>query len=263
MLKLLKIPMALAALAMLGACATQSTTPRQTAMAAADYMEPALEYVAAAKEEGLLSASTIEAIERYGPDIRTMAGGAMSRARDCRVIDGNLETDPAANGRCSTSSVLRAVSLLKDQVYLTANAVGSETDAGIRLRRAGFAMGIAMDRLGDGLRTDYDVEDDVSLAEFDARMARLQFDADRLVPAPVAGQPLNFLTGRFDSEDVGPAPTPSPEIEPASGVPDEPLAQAGRFVEATIEVRPGVEIPVSEWCVGNTDHPQHAEICGS
>lgn len=261
MFSALKLTIAAAAVFVLGACATQSTTPRQTAMAAADYMEPALEYVAAAKEEGLLPTSALQAIERYGPDIRTLAGGAMAKARDCRVVEGNLETDPAANGRCSTSAVLRAVSQLKDQVYLTANAVGSETDAGVRLRRAGFAMGIAMDRLGDGVRTEYDVTDDVSLAEYDARMARLQFDADRLVPAPVEGQTLNFLTGAFDSEDSGPSPAPAPAITTPGA--ETPLVVLPAQAEPTIEFRSGEFIPVSDWCVLNTEHPQYDEICGA
>lgn len=165
------------------ACGTTSgMSPRQTAMVAADHIEPVLVSVGEAKLQGLLGDEAEAQLERYGPDVRAAVGGLFDQARLCVVVDGKLESDPSAAGDCNTTQSGRAIDVVAGTLLVMSDDVGAQTDQGIQLRRASFILGLVKSRLARGVRKQFDVEEDTSLAAFDARMLRLESAANLLTP---------------------------------------------------------------------------------
>ena len=158
----------------------KDNTPRQAAVIVKEDVGAAVADLADLCEAGILKPETRAVIADYGPKIRTIVGTYADSAAYCVVIDGRLQTDPAAGHVCARGDVKAVTSELPMLLTDAGRAIGLETTTGYRVFLAGIAARRIVGTNIGGVIDGFSKDPDIPLDEYLAVWAPVQADADRL-----------------------------------------------------------------------------------
>lgn len=185
-MKMLKGFLVLGALALLPACASFSPTavldkeasPREQSVLLADTVGPPVAALATLCETEVLSEDTAELVLQYGPPVRVAIGAVAASARDCVVLGGTLQSDPATTGECFRGTYANAGSALPSALLDIGSAVGGETGQNLVIASAVVRSILRTSPVDvGGYPSDLD---DIPIGVYDATWSPIQQDANTL-----------------------------------------------------------------------------------
>lgn len=159
----------------------KDASPRAAAVQVKEDVGPAVADLADLCETGLLSADVKAVVVKYGPKIREGVGAYADSAEACVVIDGALQTDPAAGEQCARGTVKAVTSSLPRLLIEAGRSLGLETGTGYRLYIAGFAARRIVGTNTGGVIDGFSKEPDLTREEYLEVWKPVQADADRLM----------------------------------------------------------------------------------
>jgi hypothetical protein len=175
-------------------------TPRTAALAVAEDLTPALEDVALLCETGIFDDNTIGAIAVHGPRLVDIAERYFESARQCVVIDGQLQPDPTVAGDCTRGTVQQVSRALPTELARASSAFGLNNDVGRGLFVASIVAKRMVGNNDGGVIDGFQKSDELSAAEYFEALAPLR-EARDAVAACV-------------NRTLGPAePVPDPALE--------------------------------------------------
>jgi len=185
---------AIAALGLLsmGGCASlpsvndEGLSPRSTTLAAVETTIQVLDDVTIATQAGVMPDNLLDDIVQYMPKAADVATVYLDNTAACVVVDGALQTDPAAGGSCSKSAFRRAFRDLSATLMQVSAVAGLDTDTGRAVALAAILLRRQLEPASGDVWSGYQKVEDVSLEDFQAARTALAAARDRLVTAAQA-----------------------------------------------------------------------------
>lgn len=168
----------------------EGESPRATTMAASVTVIDVMNKLADIGQLGLLPPNFADDIVEFAPDVEKVATAYLDATAACVVIDGALQTDKEAGGRCQKSTILRAFGDVSDLLWKASLSAGIDTSAGRALGISSVLLRNQLAPAPGGVVSGYMKVDDIPLEQFDAMRGELRAARDRLLAAAKANAAL-------------------------------------------------------------------------
>ncbi len=154
-------------------------TPRTAAIEASGAITAGLNEIALLCEAGGISQDVAATIVQHAPPVIDVAEEYFTSAETCVVIDGALQSDPAAGGTCQRGSIRSVSKRFPSVLASAAGEFGLGTRTGLALYLAGRAVDRYAGNNDGGVIDGFTKNDDLNRDQYIEALAPLRDARDR------------------------------------------------------------------------------------